>query len=98
MRWSKSYREIGIRFINDVLISVCGLKQNGVFILEAYHPNQLKFKTGGPPTVELLMTIDKLKIELAGLKFKISQEIEREIHEGQGHSGLSAVVQILAHK
>jgi len=75
-----------------------GLKQNGVFVLEAYHPRQLNYKTGGPPTTDLLMTVDALKSELSGLKFEVLHDIDREIHEGVGHNGKSAVVQALARK
>ena len=75
---------------------VSALKPGGVFLLEAYTPKQLTYKTGGPPVVEMLMTLEALKRELAGLDFDIGQEIDREIHEGAGHDGMSAVVQVLA--
>lgn len=75
-----------------------GLKPGGVFVLEAYTPAQLAFKTGGPPTAELIMGLPTLRQELAGLTVKIGEELEREIHEGTGHRGRSAVVQVLAVK
>ena len=74
---------------------VSGLKPGGVFILEAYHPRQLKYGTGGPPTTELMMTRDSLEQELKGLSFTILREVDRKIHEGKGHDGMSAVVQCL---
>ena len=74
------------------------LQPGGAFLLEAYTPDQLKFKTGGPPVEELLMTVADLKEELAGLDFEIAHEIERDIQEGQFHHGQSAVVQICARK
>ncbi len=77
---------------------VRGLKKDGVLILESYHPRQLEFKTGGPPVPELMMTILDLKSEFSGLKFVMSHEIEREVHEGKGHFGRSAVTQVLALK
>jgi len=77
---------------------VRGLKKGGVFLLEAYTPKQLTYKTGGPPVVELLMTASALRTELAGLSFAILHELDREIHEGRGHDGLSAVVQVLGRK
>jgi len=67
-----------------------------VFILEAYTPAQLAFDTGGPKSPELLMTLPGLLDELAGLEFLVGREIEREVIEGNGHTGPSAVVQILA--
>lgn len=75
-----------------------GLRPGGVFVLEAYTPAQLTFKTGGPPTVDLMMDWPTLQQELAGLTFKIGQELERDIHEGIGHRGRSAVVQVLGVK
>ena len=77
---------------------VAGLRPGGVFILEAYTPAQLAFGTGGPKDVSLLMTLAALREELAGLELVIGRECEREVHEGSGHNGRSAVVQILARK
>lgn len=77
---------------------VQALRPGGVFILEAYNPDQLTYKTGGPPTVELLMTVSDLRHELAGLEFQIAHEVVRDVHEGAGHDGPSAVTQILGVK
>jgi hypothetical protein len=77
---------------------VVALKPGGFFILEAYTPRQLQYKTGGPPHAAMMMTRDLLRTELAGLEIKIAQEVEREIHEGKGHNGKSAVVQFVARK
>ncbi len=78
--------------------SVMGLKPHGVFIHESYHPRQLHYKTGGPPTADLLLTADVLASELDGLRFEYLKEIDREVHEGKGHNGMSAVVQAIARK
>jgi SAM-dependent methyltransferase len=75
---------------------VYGLRLGGVFVLEAYTPAQLAFDTGGPKSPELLMTLAGLREELAGLEFVIGREIERNVIEGDGHTGRGAVVQILA--
>jgi 2-polyprenyl-3-methyl-5-hydroxy-6-metoxy-1,4-benzoquinol methylase len=77
---------------------VNGLKNNGVFLLEAYTPNQLKHGTGGPSVVEILMTKEPLKQELKGLTFSHLAEIEREVQEGSAHAGWSSVVQVVANK
>jgi SAM-dependent methyltransferase len=74
------------------------LAPGGVFILEAYRPKQLEYKTGGPPTAELMMTLQDLKSELPGLELELAQELDREIREGKGHLGMSAVVQLVARK
>lgn len=77
---------------------VSGLRSRGVFVLEAYTPRQLEFKTGGPPNADLMMELTTLRQELDGLEFKQSAEVEREIQEGLFHQGHSAVVQLLAVK
>lgn len=78
--------------------AVGGLRLGGVFILEAYTPAQLAFDTGGPKSPELLMNLASLRDELAGLEFLVGREIEREVIEGDGHTGRGAVVQILARR
>lgn len=77
---------------------VRALKPGGRLILEAYTPAQLKHGTGGPKAPDMLMQLVELQTEFAGLEFIVGREIERDIHEGQGHRGLSAVVQVLALK
>jgi len=74
------------------------LRAGGVFLLEAYTPAQLEFKTGGPKSAELLPTLAALRQELGGLRFELAIERERDVHEGRGHSGHSAVVQIIARR
>lgn len=78
--------------------AVAGLHPGGLFVLEAYTPAQLELRTGGPPTVELLMTLADLREELAGLEFLQAREIERDVVEGRLHTGRGAVVQIVARK
>ncbi|MGB1310672.1 MAG: class I SAM-dependent methyltransferase [Leucothrix sp.] len=77
---------------------VAGLKPGGALILEAYRPKQLKFKTGGPPESEFMMSLDDLKDELEGLEFYHGAELDREISEGRLHAGVGAVVQLVAIK
>lgn len=74
------------------------LRTSGVFILEAYTPEQLKYKTGGPPTADLMMNLEALQIELQRLEFLHAEELLREVHEGQLHQGKGAVVQVIARK
>lgn len=71
-----------------------GLAPGGVFLLEAYTPAQLAYDTGGPKDEALLMTAAALREELAGLRFDVLHEIERDVREGSGHTGRAAVVQV----
>lgn len=78
--------------------SIRGLRKNGFFILEAYTPAQIPLATGGPKDPDMMPTLSMLKPELAGLKFILEKEINRNISEGIGHEGESAVVQVVAQK
>jgi len=73
-----------------------GLRPGGRMILEAYTPRQLRHGTGGPPTAELMMTAEALRGEFPGLEFHLLEERERPVHEGRGHDGTAAVVQLVA--
>ena len=75
-----------------------GLKPNGVFLLEAYTPDQLKHGTGGGSSADVMQTKESVSRELSGLKFKYLKELEREVVEGIYHTGLGAVVQAIATK
>ena len=77
---------------------VDALTSCGVVILESYIPKQLEFKTGGPPTADMLTTLDEMKKDFFPLQILVGKEIEREVREGLGHAGRSAVVQFVARK
>ncbi len=77
---------------------VAGLKTNGVYLIEAYTPEQLKHDTGGGKSVDLMCTKESLSHELIGLKFKHLIELERDIVEGIYHTGVGSVVQAIASK
>jgi SAM-dependent methyltransferase len=77
---------------------IAGLKRNGVFLLEAYTPNQLKHGTGGGNSVDLMQSEGSLNLELVGLKFKHLIELERDVIEGIYHTGIGSVVQAIATK
>jgi SAM-dependent methyltransferase len=74
------------------------LRPDGILLLEAYTESQLSRDTGGPKNTDLLMTADKLRREFAGLEPLLLREIEREVSEGKGHTGMASVVQFIARK
>lgn len=79
--------------------AVEGLKRGGFLIMEVYHKEQLKYGTGGPPREELLYDLEMLRDDFGDqLDYRIAREVEREVVEGQFHSGKGAVVQIFALK
>jgi len=71
------------------------LRPGGVLLMEAYRPEQLAHKTGGPPALPMLYTLDELVADLAGLDWVRAAEVQREIHEGKYHHGQSATVQLI---
>lgn len=77
---------------------VRGLAPGGVYVLEGYTLDQLRHGTGGPSSVDLLLTLEAVRAELAGLEFLHAVELERDVQEGAFHSGRSAVVQVVARK
>jgi len=77
---------------------ITGLKRNGVFLLEAYTPDQLKHGTGGGNSVDSMQSKVSLSLELAGLEFKHLIELERDVIEGMYHTGIGSVVQAIATK
>lgn len=77
---------------------VRGLAPGGLFILEGYTPRQLGFGTGGPKDVALLLEPDAIRAELDGLELLHFAEVQREVVEGSLHTGMAAVLQVVARK
>jgi len=77
---------------------VYGLRKNGVLLLEAYTPEQLKFGTGGGTNAALMQSKASLLDEFSGLKFSRLVELERSVLEGSCHTGMASVVQAIATK
>ena len=74
------------------------LKPGGVFILEAYAPEQLERDTGGPKDPSLLAPLETILQELKGLTIEHQASIVRNVTEGDFHTGEAAVVQVIARK
>lgn len=74
------------------------LKPGGVFVLEAYAPEQLARATGGPKDPAMLASLETLRAELDGMEFEHAVALERNVVEGQFHSGPASVVQIFARR
>lgn len=77
---------------------VAALRPGGVLLLEAYTPAQIGRGTGGPAVPEMTMSLELLRDELDGLEFLHALETERVVAEGAGHTGVGAVVQVIARK
>ncbi len=74
------------------------LKPGGMLLLQGYTPRQLDYKTGGPSQVENLYTEAILREGFADMDILHLSEHDDIIHEGTGHSGMSALIDLVARK
>jgi SAM-dependent methyltransferase len=74
------------------------LRPGGLLLLEGYTPKQLHHGTGGPKLPDHLYTREILEAAFGGFaKLEIMEE-ERLMSEGRGHSGMSAVIDLVGWK
>ena len=74
------------------------LKLGGLLLLEGYRPKQLEYKTGGPSQVENLYTREILEAAFKEFSSLDIREYDAEIHEGAGHGGMSALIDLVGRK
>ena len=74
------------------------LKPGGLLLLEGYRPKQLEYKTGGPSQVENLYTREILEAAFKEFSSLDIREYDAEIHEGAGHGGMSALIDLVGRK
>ena len=74
------------------------LKPGGLLLLQGYTPRQLEYKTGGPSQIENLYTEKLLREAFADMEILRLTEHDTVIQEGVGHSGMSALIDVIARK
>jgi SAM-dependent methyltransferase len=74
------------------------LKPGGLLLLEGYGLKQLDYKTGGPSMLENLYTREILEQAFGDFASLDIREYDAEIHEGAGHGGMSALIDVVAVK
>jgi 2-polyprenyl-3-methyl-5-hydroxy-6-metoxy-1,4-benzoquinol methylase len=74
------------------------LKPGGMLLLQGYTPRQLKYKTGGPPVADNMYTETILRVAFDDMEWLHFAEHDKEIREGAGHSGMSALIDLVARK
>lgn len=74
------------------------LKKGGILLLEGYRPEQIGYGTGGPPFVENLYTEDMLRHAFSDFEILRLDSYEAEIREGRAHSGMSALIDLVARR
>lgn len=73
-------------------------KPNGRILLLGYTPKQLEYKTGGPSAIENLYTKELLEAAFQDWDVEELDEYEKELSEGSGHNGISALIGMIARK
>jgi len=71
------------------------LQPGGVFLLEAFHPNQLGRASGGPRDADLLYRVDDILADFPNLSILEAFEGQTQLSEGQGHVGLGYVTRVV---
>ncbi len=74
------------------------IKPGGVLMLHGYRPEQLELGTGGPPFAENMYTDEILRDHFGDWKIERLASYERDVQEGRGHSGKSALIDLIARK
>lgn len=74
------------------------LTSGGLLLLQGYRPEQLRYGTGGPPCAENMYTAEMLRAAFAEFEVLHLEEHDTVISEGQGHNGMSALVDLVVRK
>jgi len=74
------------------------LKPGGMLMLHGYTPEQVDLGTGGPPLKSHMYTLDMLRDAFGDLDILLLEAFEAEVDEGEGHSGRSALIDLIARK
>ena len=74
------------------------LKPGGLLLLEGYRPEQLNYRTGGPPDLERFYTRDLLEAAFADMADMEIVEHDSVLNEGSHHVGMSALIDLVARR
>ena len=79
------------------------LKPNGYLILEGFSENHIAYQArqpniGGPKSVEILFSKQKIEKDFKKLKTIELEEIEIELNEGEYHKGTGSVIRYVGRK
>ena len=74
------------------------VRPGGRLALHGYTPDQIKFGTGGPPFPENMYTSALLSNAFSDWHMLRLAAYEREVQEGRGHSGQSALIDLVVQR
>jgi SAM-dependent methyltransferase len=74
------------------------VRPGGLILLEGYRPEQVDYGTGGPPLRENMYTREWLEGQFSDWDIVELNAYDAVIREGHGHSGMSALIDLVARK
>jgi SAM-dependent methyltransferase len=74
------------------------LKPGGILLLHGYRPEQVDYGTGGPPHREHMYTETLLQEAFGDMEILRLATYDQVIEEGTAHSGMSALIDLVAKK
>ncbi len=74
------------------------VRPGGRLVLHGYTPEQVDYGTGGPPNRENMYTTELLNDAFGDWRVLRLAAYEREVQEGRGHSGQSALIDLVVEK
>ncbi len=74
------------------------LRPGGLLLLQGYRPEQLTYRTGGPPLAENLYTEAMLREAFGDFDILDLAAHDAVIEEGSAHRGMSALIDLVARK
>lgn len=77
---------------------VAALRPGGILIVQGYRPEQIGYGTGGPKDPDYCYTEEILRKLFSELNIEHLHSHDTVIQEGAGHSGVSALIDLIARK
>lgn len=74
------------------------IKPGGHLIIEAFTTKQVGYDSGGPRDVNLLYTLGNIFDDFHGFTFKVGEEQQVVLKEGEYHSGKASVIRLFGKK
>ncbi len=74
------------------------LKPGGLLLMQGYRPEQLQYRTGGPPDAERMYTRAMLQAAFADFTELDIREHDSVLNEGTAHVGMSALIDLIGKK
>ncbi len=74
------------------------LTPGGLLLMQSYRPEQLNYRTGGPPDAERMCTRELLQAAFGDLSELDIREHDSVLREGTAHVGMSALIDLVGRR